>query len=190
LLVIGATKFLHGAWMVVVCIPLFVAFFKRIQRHYLEVGKQLGAPMKAGTLATFSPVKHTAVVPVSGLHPGVIEALRYASSISSDVRACYIELDSEATARLKATWDKTVPGIPLTVIKSPYRSVISPVIRFVKDIAEVTHGDMVTVIVPEFITPRWYHQFLHNQTALLLRASLRSVPNTVVTSVLYHLEEY
>lgn len=190
LLVIGATKFTHGAWMVVVFIPLLVLVFKRINHHYLQVGKQLAAPARARGGDLFSPVKHTAIVPVSGLHPGVIEALRYATTIAKDVRACYIELDSEATLRLQASWEKVVPGIPLTVIKSPYRSVIAPIIKYVEDVAQSTHGDSITVIVPEFVTAKWYHQFLHNQTALLLRAALRSKESTVVTSVRYHLDEY
>jgi amino acid transporter len=190
LLVIGATKFLHGAWMVVIFIPLLVILFKKINHHYLEIGKQLSAPARPRGANRFTAGKHTAVVPVSGLHPGVIEALRYASTISKDVRACYIELDPEATARLKIQWDKLVPAIPLTVIKSPYRSVITPVIRFVDDVAQATHDDTITVIIPEFVTPKWYHQFLHNQTALLMRAALRSRENTIVTSVRYHLDEY
>ena len=82
------------------------------------------------------------------------------------------------------------PDIELTVIKSPYRSIISPIIKFVEQVEGENHDDTITVIVPEFVTPRWYHQFLHNQTALLLRAALRSRANTVVTSVRYHLDEY
>ena len=190
LIVIGATKFTHGAWMVAVLIPLLVFFFKRINHHYVQIGKQLAAPMLAGGIDFHVPVKHTAIVPVSGLHPGVIEALRYASTISKDVRACYIELDPEATVRLKAVWESTVPGIPLTIIKSPYRSVIAPVIDFVNSVANTTKDDVITVIVPEFVTPKWYHQFLHNQTALLMQAALRSRANTVVTSVRYHLGKY
>jgi amino acid transporter len=189
LLVIGATKFVHGAWMVVILIPLLVLFFRKINRHYLQVGKQLGAPARNLKQDLTSPVKHTAIVPVSGLHPGVIEALRYATTIAKDVRACYIDLDTEATARLKANWEAVAPGIPLTVIKSPYRSVIRPIIEFVDDVAKTTHDDTITVIVPEFVTAKWYHQFLHNQTALLLRAALRARENTVVTSVRYHLCE-
>ncbi|MBC7384720.1 MAG: APC family permease [Cryobacterium sp.] len=190
LLVIGATKFLHGAWMVALLIPLLVVLFRRIKRHYVLIGKQLAAPMRSHSISITAPVRHTAIVPVSGLHPGVLEALRYATTISADVRACYIDLDSEATLRLKGYWEKTVPNIPLTIIKSPYRSVIAPIIEYVERVRSETHNDTITVIVPEFVTPKWYHQFLHNQTALVLRAVLRGRENTVVTSVRYHLEDY
>jgi amino acid transporter len=194
LLVIGATKFLHGAWMVVVLIPLMVILFRKINRHYIQIGKQLAAPPREriGEPAPelFHAGKHTAIVPLSGLHPGVIEALRYASAISKDVRACSIDLDPAATARLKAQWDQTIRGIPLTIIRSPFRSVIAPIIQYVDDVAKNSKGETITVIVPEFVTPKWYHQFLHNQTALLLRAALRSRENIVVTSVRYHLDDY
>ncbi|MBC7693229.1 MAG: APC family permease [Methylotenera sp.] len=190
LIVIGATKFLQGAWMVVLLIPILVIIFRKINRHYVETSKQLAAPLRPRGGDWSLPLKHTAIVPLSGLHPGVLDALRYARAISSDVRACYVELDPAATEMLKAQWEKTVEGIPLTVIKSPFRSVIAPIIQFVEDIERNTHDDTVTVIVPEFVTPRWYHQFLHNQTALVLRAALRTRRNTVVTSVRYHLEDY
>ena len=189
LLVIGATKFLHGAWMVVILIPILVILFRRIHGHYVQVGRQLAGSRERWSSDFTQPVHHTAIVPISGLHPGVIQSLRYASAISRDVRACYIELDAEATARLKAQWELTVPGIALTVIKSPYRSVITPIVDYVGTVERDCGGSTVTVIVPEFVTSKWYHQFLHNQTALLLRAALRSRAKTVVTSVRYHLNE-
>lgn len=190
LLVIGATKFTHGAWMVVVLIPTMVVIFKKINNHYIQIGKQLGAPIPIKEGGILTPVQHTAIVPVSGIHPGVIEALSYASTISNDVRACYIELDSRATERLKELWRKTVPSIPLIVIKSPYRSVIEPIINYIDDVEKSTKDDTITVIVPEFVTPKWHHQFLHNQTAFFIRSALRSRKRVVVTSVRYHLNEY
>ena len=186
LLVISATKFVHGAWMVIVLIPLLVILFKQIHRHYLAVAKQLSHAALTDR-KPIAPLRHTAVVPISGIHPGVIDALRYAVSISSDVRACYVELDPEATDRLREQWKKWAPEIPLVVLKSPYRSVIGPIIEYIDDVENLRSDDTVTVIIPEFITSRWYHQFLHNQTALILRAALRLKRGKVVTSVRYHL---
>jgi hypothetical protein len=186
LIVVALTRFNHGAWMVILAIPFIVLLFKQIQRHYLAVARQLShAALKENRLIT--PLRHTAVVPISGIHPGVMEALRYAVSISQDVRACYVELDPDATERLKEQWNKWAPQVPLVVLKSPYRSVINPIIQYIEDVEDICHDETVTVIIPEFITSRWYHQFLHNQTALMLRAALRLKRGKVVTSVRYHL---
>ena len=186
LLVISATKFVHGAWMVIVLIPMLVLLFRQIHRHYLGVARQLSHAALSDR-KPIAPLRHTAVVPISGIHPGVIDALRYAVSISSDVRACYVELDPEATERLREQWKIWAPEIPLVVLKSPYRSVIGPIIQYIDDVENLRSDDTVTVIIPEFITSRWYHQFLHNQTALILRAALRLKRGKVVTSVRYHL---
>jgi amino acid transporter len=188
LLVIAGTKFMHGAWMVVLLIPLFVLLFFKIHEHYLVVGRQLSSDSMKPRRG-LEPVKHTAIVPVSGIHPGVVDALKYAISISRDVRACYVEINGQATDRLKEQWAQFAPEVPLVVLKSPYRSVIGPVIDYVNDVEAITHDDVITVIVPEFVTAKWYHHFLHNQTALVMRAALRARKRTVVTSVRYHLDK-
>jgi hypothetical protein len=187
LIVIGYTKFIHGAWMVIVFIPILVFLFFQIHRHYNTVAKQLSSSALA-TPKGLEPVKHTAIVPVSGIHPGVMDALRYAISISRDVRACYVELDSTSTDRIKEQWKKWAPEVPLVILRSPYRSVIGPILEYVDDVEKITHDDTITLIIPEFVTSKWYHQFLHNQTAFLLRAALRMRKGKIVTSVRYHLD--
>jgi amino acid transporter len=188
LVVIAVTKFMNGAWMVIALIPLLVLLFSRINRHYLSVGKELTLTDKAppGKLV---PLKHTVIVPISGIHRGVLDALRYALSISTDVRACYVEIDPAATERMKEEWRKWAHEVPFVVLKSPYRSVIAPLLEYIDDVEQTTHGDMITIIVPEFVTSRWWHQILHNQTAFLIRAALIFRPGKVVTSVRYHLRE-
>lgn len=188
LLVIGATKFMHGAWMVVVLIPVFVLIFRKIRGHYEDIAKKLARPH--GVAVTHARMlKHTAVVPISGIHQGVIDALSYAMSISSDVRACFVEINPEATERLKNEWKEVAPQIPLVVLKSPYRSVIAPIVRYVHRVEHEMDDDIVTVIIPEFVTKKWYHQLLHNQTAILLNLALRARRDIVVTSVRYHLDD-
>jgi amino acid transporter len=186
LVVIGATKFSHGAWMVIVLIPLLVMLFKEIHRHYVYTGHRL---TQADTrhLKKVEGLRHTAIVPVSGIHPGVVDALRYALSISSDVRACYVDTDPAATARVMKDWSEKISQVPLVVLKSPFRSVIAPVIDYIDSVERATHDDVITVIIPEFVTRRWYHKFLHNQTAILLYAALRGKEEIIVTSVRYHL---
>jgi amino acid transporter len=186
LIIIGATKFFHGAWMVILLIPLFVALFKQIHKHYLETSKRLERPHGVA-IKPVHALKHTAIVPLSGIHQGVIDAVSYALSISRDVRACYVEIDSEATEKLKRDWLEVAPNVPLIILKSPYRSVISPIVRYVHRVEHEMDDDIVTVIIPEFVTKKWYHQILHNQTAIILNFALRSRRDIVVTSIRYHL---
>lgn len=187
LLVIGITKFLMGAWMVALFIPLLVFIFTRIHHHYLAVGKELTLLGKTPP-AKLEPVKHTVVVPISGIHQGVIEALRYALSISDDVRACYVEIDSATTERMQIEWQKWAKGVPFVTLKSPYRSVITPLLEYIDDVEQTSHRDVITVIIPEFVTSKWRYQILHNQTALLIRTALLFKRGKVVTSVRYHLK--
>jgi amino acid transporter len=187
LVVIASTKFFLGAWMVVVFIPLLVLLFTRIHSHYLTVGRELSLIGQAPP-PRLDPIKHTVIVPISGIHRGVIEALRYALSISDDVRACYVEIDSNTTERMQIEWQKWAHEVPFVVLRSPYRSVIAPLLEYLDDVEQTTHGDMITVIIPEFVTSKWRYQILHNQTALLIRTALMFRRGKVVTSVRYHLK--
>lgn len=187
MIVVGLTKFSEGAWIVVVLIPILVLIFMRIHKHYLDIGRELtleGVP----TPNELEPYQHTAIVPISGVHRGVVEAIRYALSISNDVRAVYVEINPEATERMKATWAEWAHDVPLVVLKSPYRSLVKPLLDYLDDLEQITHGDVVTIIIPEFVTKKWWHQALHNQTAFLIRAALMFKPRKVVTSVRYHLK--
>ncbi|MGE5085288.1 MAG: amino acid permease, partial [Bacillota bacterium] len=187
LLVIAITKFTSGAWIIVLLIPAFVWFFLQIKSHYLYVARRLGK-LSGDHSQEMIPSCHTALVPVSNLHPGVLQALHYARSISRDVRACYVELGAEQTEKLKEQWGRVVPEIPLVILPSPFRSVIEPVLDYIDQVKDETEQrQMITVVIPEFVTKKWYHQFLHNQTAFFLRAYLWLKPNTVVASVRYHI---
>jgi amino acid transporter len=186
LTVIATAKFLSGAWIVIALIPMLVFLFNQIRSHYVSTAKYLAK----GVLRDISPIaaiNHTAIVPVSGIHPGVLDAIRYAISISKDPRACCVSLNHEQTIHLQEQWAKLIPQVPLIVLPSPYRSVIRPIIDYIDQVVAETPHEVVTVIIPEFVTRRWYHKFLHNQTALVLYAALRGKEDVVVTSVRHHL---
>lgn len=185
---IAVSKFTHGAWGVILAIPLMALMFRSIHRHYLATGRQLTV-VGQQPWAQPQAVKHTVIIPISGIHRGVLAALRYAVSISGDVRACYVETNPAVTATLKAEWEKWARNIPFVVLKSRYRSVLQPLLEYVDDIKETTHDDMVTVLIPEFVTTRWWHRILHNQTAIFLRTALAYREGVVVTSVRYHLKQ-
>ena len=182
------TKFLGGAWMVIALLPLLVIFFKKIHHHYISVGEELSLE-SVKEIPKLQKIRHTVIVPISGIHRGVIDALRYAVSISKDVRACYVEINPATTERVKAEWQEWAPQIPFVVLKSPYRSVIAPLLEYVDDVEKTTQDELITVVIPEFVTAKWWHQVLHNQTAFMIRAALMFKRRKVVTSVRYHLRD-
>jgi len=123
------------------------------------------------------------------LHRGVIQALLYAKSISEECEAVNVEISPEETARLQEMWRLLPIKIPLTVLKSPWRTLPEPIINYVRTIRAERGVDMVTVVLPEFATTRWWHRLLHNQTGLMLKFALMFEPGVVVTNVRYHLRE-
>jgi amino acid transporter len=183
LIVIGATKFAGGAWMIILLIPLVVIGFRAIRKHYDIVAQSLRIPLSE----KLHPVKHTIIIPVAGVNRAVAQTLSYARSLSEDVRAVHVSIDNEATERIQAKWNEWNPGIPLTVVPSPYRSVFRPLMEYVDQVEQHEHDEMVTVIIPEFVPGQWWHHLLHNQSALALRAALYFRRHTVVVSVPYHL---
>jgi amino acid transporter len=181
-----ATKFIHGAWLVVVMIPLLVLLFHAIHRHYVSVARQLALEAINDTL---EPIHHAVIVPVSGIHRGVVAALRYAKSISpGNVRAVYVDTDEEATGILKDRWQRMNFGIPLEVLQSPYRELTRPLLRYINRIACKNGDDLVTVVLPEFVPARWWQHLLHNQSSLLLKAALLFKDRIIVTNIPYHLK--
>ena len=180
-----ATKFIHGAWIVVVVIPLLVLFFRAIHKHYVMVARQLSMD----GLSPLKPIKHTVIVPISGIHRGVVAALQYARSIASDkVQAVYVDFEEEATASLKDKWERWGAGVQLVVLPSPYRELTRPLLKHINRLARENHNEIITVVLPEFITAKWWQHILHNQSSLLLKGSLLFKRGVIVTSVPYHLE--
>ena len=186
-LIFVSTKFAEGAWAVILIIPILMTIFMRIHKHYLDVGSQLSLVGESAEKYK-DRIKHTVVLPISGIHRGVIEALRYAESISNDIRAVYVEIDPNQTISIREQWNTWGRGIPLVILKSPYRSVVGPILNYIDEIEDLTLDDVVTVIVPEFVASRWWHQFMHNQTAIFMKTVLMFKKNKVVTSVRYHLK--
>jgi len=186
LIVLVITKFIHGAWIVVALIPLLVALFRSVQRHYQDVAKQLTTE----GMQKLNPVKHEVIVPISGIHRGVLKALEYAKAIAhGHVTALYINLDEEATQKLRAKWSEWVEGVELVVIASPYRSLVGPLVRYLDRRIKLHQDQMVTVVLPEFVPAKWWQHLLHNQSSLMLKGALLFKPNVIVISVPYHLKD-
>ncbi len=185
LLVVAATKAHEGAWIIILLIPINVIFFRITKRHYNGVGAQL-------SLKGWKPQpvrNNSVVVPISGIQRAVVQALDYAKTLSSDVRAVYVNMDAAETERLRSQWAEWGEGVPLVILESPFRSLMEPLLEYVERLNAANPGDYITVVLPEFVPARWWHHLFHNQSALLIKGALLFKPNTVVTSVPFHLKE-
>jgi amino acid transporter len=175
------TKFTHGAWIVVVIIPMIIVLLRRIHGHYEHFGKEVAYTGHAPLMF----LHHTVIVPVNGITKPVAGALVYATTISEDVRAVYIEVDSATGERLRREWAEWDIGVDMTVIPSPYRSVLRPLVDYVDGMVERSEADLVTIVVPEIVPRSWWGHLLHNKTALFIRTAFLFRPNVVVTAVPY-----
>jgi amino acid transporter len=171
LLVVGVSKFGEGAWIVALLIPLIVWGFQTVRGHYQAVARGLTLRGLPPPLKALMPPR--VVLPISGVHRGVLEALRYARSISDSVTAVYVEVNPAVAEQVRQDWETWAPDVPLVIVPSPYRSTIGPLLEFLEK-TDDDHNDGVyaTVVLPEFIPARRWQYLLHNQTAWLLKLAL------------------
>jgi amino acid transporter len=183
--IVGVTKFTHGAWIVVVLLPCMVALFLTIRRHYDEVALQLSVDQ---VTPPPRPAGHTVLVLAGDVHRGMLPAIEYAQALSPGARGVYVEVDPEQTRRFEKRWAKFAGGMPLVVLRSPYRSVTGPIQGYLDLLQRQSPGQVITIVLPEFVPARWWQHLLHNQTALLIKAALLFHKGVVVTNVPYHLQ--
>jgi len=176
------TKFIHGAWIVVVVVPVLVVMFKAIHRYYTNIEVQL----KLGDVPPLVPRHNRVIIPVVRVHRGLIQVLEYAMGLSRDVEAVYVELDPAATDQVRRDWDLLHSEVPLKVLPSPYRSFVGVLVDYINAVDAARGDDVVTVLLPEFVTTHWYQQFLHNQPIFMLKTALPYRTGIIVSSVPYH----
>jgi amino acid transporter len=171
LVVVIISKFFTGAWITVLLIPAIVIIFSRISKHYQQVRKQLSLK---GFPPSLKPVEPTRVViPISGIHRGMVGAVNFARSISDNVIALYVELEPGAGEKARVEWESWWPDVPIVVVSSPYRSIVEPLLKFLEaEDSQHNDGQLATVVLPEFIPGRWWQSLLHNQTAWLIKTAL------------------
>ena len=187
LLTLAVTKFVEGAWIVVVVIPILVAAFIVMHRHYEEVASELSLEGMEGP----PQFQHTVLILIGDVHRGVVRAVQYARTLaapSAVVRAVYVETDPANTGRLEEKWARWGLGVPLVVLTSPYRSLLRPFLDYIDQIQARGDDQMVTIVLPEFLPRKWWQHVLHNQTALLIKGALLFRKNTVVADVPYLLK--
>jgi amino acid transporter len=188
-LVISSTKFLEGAWIVVVLIPLLVLMFLSIHRHYQRVERERVTDIPIHP----KDIRHRLIVPIAGLDRAAIQSLAYARSITPHVTAVHIAVDMNDANQVQNSWQQWQKHLTedeethLIIIESPYRSLMRPLLAYIDTVHELFPNDTLTVILPEFVVAHWWEHLLHNQTALRLKASLLFRPGIVVTSVPQHL---
>ena len=186
MLIFAITKFKDGAWVVLILIPALVSMFYAIHRHYLRLADDL-------SISDYDPLprlrRQHVILPISGVHKGTLKALRYARSLSRDITAIYVAFDDLQTQRIQQRWEQWSSDIPLVVIDSPFRELMYPLVSYIESLAAKNNTDeIITVVVPEFVPSRWWHNFLHMQNATWLRWALRQVPGVVVVDVPYQVE--
>jgi len=183
LVIVATTKAAEGAWIIILLIPALVVLFRATRQHYDHVASQLSLH----EFTQLPKLKNIVLLPLSGVHRAVLQALHYAHTLSDDVRALYVATDPQSLAIVRAEWEQWGEGVPLVVLDSPYRSVLEPLINYINDLEAREPEAYVTIVLPEFVPARWWQHLLHNQRALILKGTLLFRPNTVVTNVPFHL---
>jgi hypothetical protein len=186
------SKFSHGAWLVVVAIPLMVSLFLAIKGHYQSVSRRLR--LAADKRLSLPPALEQGGVPVvvlvGQLHRGSFEAVRYARTIAKELVAVHVDLGLGKAEAFREQWQLQLPEIPLVMLESPYRSLIDPVLTFVEGF-EAQHKKsrdrFCTVVLPVFVTRHRWENLLHNQSTIALRSALRAQGTRVVTTVGFYL---
>jgi amino acid transporter len=184
--IIASTKFSHGAWIVIVLIPLIILMFRNIHSHYQAVTEQIRLDRR-GQRPPMAR-RNIVLVPIGGVNRAVIRAVDYARSRPGEVRALLVDIDSEETAKVEMQWAQWGCGVNLVVLPSPYRSILGSILDYIEEILEKEPDTWVTVVLPEILPARWWQNILHNQRALMLKAALLFKERVILTDVPFHLE--
>ena len=165
---------------------LLLVLFFRIHRHYRRVAESL-------SLENYEPApppkRHRVILPIGGVHQGTLAALRYAQLLSHDITAVHVSIDPEQAARVEQRWEMWGEGVRLVVLESPYRLMLEPLVRYIRQLAlSQAPNEIITVVVPQFVPRRWFGNLLHTQTATFLRLYLLFIPGVIVVDVPYQVD--
>jgi len=188
-IILVATKFVDGAWIVALAIPLLVFAFHKINNHYQSVAQALST--KTFSEADLLDVANVVIVPIGDVHRGTLRALQYAKRIATDVRAVCIATKPEMRERVERRWSrfpKLTAGIELIIIDYDYRDILTPLVDYIEKVNQNEFsGWLITVVIPEFVPADSFARVLHNQTANLMRTRLRECEDVIVIDVPYHI---
>jgi amino acid transporter len=189
MMVFAITKFYDGAYLVLILIPILIAAFWLIHRHYKKLAKNLSLE-NFGVIPP-QTIRHRVIMPVSGVHQGTLSALRYARMLSDDVTAVHITIEPDDAEKVRKKWETWGEGVRLVMLDSPYRLFIEPLLEYIADISDQRQpGETITVVVPEFVSENKVTGMLHTNTANILREQLKLQHGIVITNVPYHVHNH
>lgn len=187
MMVFAFTKFQDGAWVVLILIPTLVAFFWLIHHHYNHLAKKLSLD-NFGTIPPHTS-RHRVIMPVSGVHQGTLAALRYARRLSDDITAVHVAIEPAEAEKVRQKWVSWGEGVRMVMLNSPYRLFLEPLLEYIAEIMrERQPGEIVTIVVPEFVSNSRITGALHMNTADLLRNQLKQQYDIVIINVPYHVQ--
>jgi hypothetical protein len=191
LVVVASVKFFHGAYLVVILMPLLVAMMLFISRQYRHSTEEL---VVSPVYVSATPRREErVVVPVPGVNRAVVQAVNVGRSIADDVRAVFISDDPDEAAEVRATWERVLPGVPLVIVESPYRALAGPLTAYL-DVLDSAwppgkEAPITFVVLPEYVARSWWERLLYNQSTKQLRKVLLGRAHTVIVNVPYRRED-
>ena len=184
-IIIASTKFMQGAWIVFLLVAVLLFMFQGIRSHYRAVTEQIALDRRGARPPL--PGRNIVIIPISGLNRAVVRALDFARSRPGEIRAVFVDVDQEESAKVKIQWAQWGGGVNLIALPSPYRSVLSSLLDYVEELLEKDQTTWVTVVIPEILPAKWWQGILHNQRALMLKAALLFKDRVIITDVPFHL---
>ncbi len=190
-IIIGVEKFTAGAWIVLLVVPLMVMLMLRVKEHYNSVAKQLDIPNELlDKISISASYNHHFIVPITSINGMVINAMRYAKSLTPNVEAFHVEPYEGEADKLKRKWAMLNTDIPLIVKQSPYREIVNPLIEYIDSEEHSSEpGDMITVLLPQFIVSSRWEMALHNNTSVFIARALFNKRHVAVSVLPFYLED-
>jgi len=188
MIIFAVTKFAEGAWVVLIIIPFLVRIFFTVHHHYTDLASHLTLDQFKGMPAR--QTRHRVIMPVSGVHQGTLDALHYAKLLSDDVTAVHVSIDDEESEKVQKKWKTWGEGTRLVMLDSPFRLFVEPLLEYIEEIIDQRQAnETITIVVPQFMPSKRWHNALHMRTADVLRQELLSKHGVVVTDVPYHVDK-
>ena len=182
-----AVKFFDGAWLVLLLIPILVAIMSSIHRQYEGQAHEL--EVRDDGVIPGPHREQRVIVPVNGINRAVVQAVNFGRTMSRDIRAVYVTDDLDVADALRARWERQLPDVPLVIVESPFRAVISPIVAYLDILDQAWPPDKESpvsiVVLPEYVARHWWDRLLYNQTAKRLKAELVGRDHTVIADVPY-----
>ncbi|HEX9026759.1 MAG TPA: APC family permease [Clostridium sp.] len=189
-LIIGIEKFTHGAWIVLICIPLLVTCMLRIRKHYTKVRENLKIDTEVESLIVREAITKHVIVPVQAINKSFIKSLNYALTIGDNIEVYHVSTDEEQTKKLIEKFATLRIAANLVIENAPYRNINHKLVAYVEEKhKQLGRHEVITIVMPQFIIHKWWHQVLHNQTSIFLRRSILKMRNVVIITVPYIINE-